>query len=243
MVTPRPLRAQAGRVTTPLTREVGRLLRSRRETAGWTQDRLARRAGTSQQCLSRIERGSAAARLDTVERLFATLGWQLRVDLRQCADEETPDQPGEIDDEARASVMGRFEWYLGKARGTPYVIEGELGALLQGVPLETDTLSIAVAEEEMDRLADWILTTPPCLRWNTAWDDWGGNHPDPRRPGAMRWKLGIGELKVNVVPQLPRPVPVRVGNTEYPVRPLDQIVGSDPEVARILERRHARSTT
>ena len=80
------------------------------------------------------------------------------------------------------------------------------------VPLKTDNLTIAVAEAELDRLT--------------------------RRPGAMRWKLGLGELYVNVLAQLPEPVPIRVGDTEYPVRPLDQIVASDPSVARVLDRVH-----
>ncbi len=225
-------------MTTRLAREIGRLLRNEREKRDWTQRRLAREANTAQQYLSRIERGTVAARLDTIERLFAVLGWQPRFGL-EILDDELGDQiarVGQVDDQTRVSAMWHFQWYLGKSRGLPYVVEGQLGALLHGVPLETETLSIAVAEADLDRLADWILTTPPCLRWNEKWEDYGGNHPDPRRPGAMRWKLGIGDLRVNLVPQLPEPVRIRVGDADYPVRPLDQIADADPGVARVIAR-------
>ncbi|OLB81724.1 MAG: hypothetical protein AUI14_02465 [Actinobacteria bacterium 13_2_20CM_2_71_6] len=58
-----------------LTEEIGRALRMRREKAGWSQGKLARVAGTSQQCVSRIERGRQAPGTETLERLFAVLGW------------------------------------------------------------------------------------------------------------------------------------------------------------------------
>lgn len=52
----------------------------------------------------------------------------------------------------------------------------------------------------------------------------------------MRWKLSIGDLRVTLVPQLPQPVLIRVGDREYPVRRLDQIIEADPAVARVLAR-------
>lgn len=147
--------AQYAIMSSQLAIELGRLLRNRREKAGWTQHRLAREAGTSQQHLSRVERGDQAAGLGTVDRLFTVLGWRVHVDLAVLDDEldDRIDRIGEIDDAAKVSAMWVFQWYLDKAAGLPYVIEGELGALLHGVPLRTGTLSISVAEQDLDVLA------------------------------------------------------------------------------------------
>lgn len=54
--------------------EVARLVRSRREAHGLSQARLARRAGTSQAAISRLERGELSPTLATLERLLGALG-------------------------------------------------------------------------------------------------------------------------------------------------------------------------
>jgi transcriptional regulator with XRE-family HTH domain len=57
------------------------LLLQARKAAGLTQRELARRAGTSQSVIARIERGQASPSLDTLRRLLAAAGFELRIDL------------------------------------------------------------------------------------------------------------------------------------------------------------------
>jgi len=62
---------------------VGRLLKETRERHGLSQRRLARRAGTTQAVVSRIEQGRASPSVDTLERLLAAMGWELDLGLRR----------------------------------------------------------------------------------------------------------------------------------------------------------------
>jgi transcriptional regulator with XRE-family HTH domain len=61
----------------------GDLLRQTRERHGLSQRRLARRAGTTQAVISRIERGLASPSTDTVQRLLAAMGWELDMRVRR----------------------------------------------------------------------------------------------------------------------------------------------------------------
>ena len=61
----------------------GRLLAQARRRGGLTQRELARRAGTSQSVIARIERGQTSPGAETLERLLGEAGFQLRVELRQ----------------------------------------------------------------------------------------------------------------------------------------------------------------
>jgi transcriptional regulator with XRE-family HTH domain len=55
-------------------REVGEALAAARKESGMSQRDLARRAGTAQSLVARIERGQANPTIDTLERLFAAVG-------------------------------------------------------------------------------------------------------------------------------------------------------------------------
>jgi len=57
------------------------LLSRARATAGLTQRELAKRARTSQSVIARIERGQASPSLDTLARLLAAAGFELRAEL------------------------------------------------------------------------------------------------------------------------------------------------------------------
>lgn len=58
---------------------VSDLIRDARQRHGLDQRALARRAGTSQAQISRIERGETSPTVETVERLLASLGEELRL--------------------------------------------------------------------------------------------------------------------------------------------------------------------
>jgi transcriptional regulator with XRE-family HTH domain len=60
--------------------QAGRLLREGRETQGLSQRRLAVRAGTSQDAISRIERGTEAPTLERFAQLMLAMG--LRAEMR-----------------------------------------------------------------------------------------------------------------------------------------------------------------
>lgn len=62
-----------------IAREIGRVVRATRTTMGWSQTRLARRAGTSQSSVSRIEATDAGLALGTMFDLIDALG--IRIDL------------------------------------------------------------------------------------------------------------------------------------------------------------------
>lgn len=58
------------------------LVREARGRAKLTQRELARRAGTSQSVVARIERGQVSPSAGTLERLLREAGFRLRVELR-----------------------------------------------------------------------------------------------------------------------------------------------------------------
>lgn len=58
----------------------GELIKSRRRHHGISQHSLALRAATDQAAVSRIERGDVSPSIETVERLLAAMGEQLRLE-------------------------------------------------------------------------------------------------------------------------------------------------------------------
>jgi transcriptional regulator with XRE-family HTH domain len=63
-----------------LLMQPGPFLRERRLVNGLSQAQLARRAGTSQPFLSQIETGEKSPTVDTLSRLLAVMGEQLRLE-------------------------------------------------------------------------------------------------------------------------------------------------------------------
>ena len=55
------------------------IVKEARQRAGLTQRELARRAGTSQAAIGRIERGRQSPSLETVQRLLRACGLELRL--------------------------------------------------------------------------------------------------------------------------------------------------------------------
>lgn len=65
--------------------EVGESIRAARESAGISQRELARRMGTSQASVGRLESGSVAATLATLQRAALALGLEIEVKLQRSA--------------------------------------------------------------------------------------------------------------------------------------------------------------
>jgi len=66
----------------PTTNAAARLLASARRSTGLTQRELARRAGTSQSVVARIECGAASPSWRTLEHLLRSAGFELDAVLR-----------------------------------------------------------------------------------------------------------------------------------------------------------------
>ena len=66
-----------------MRRHPGELLREARTRHGLDQRTLARRAGTSQVQISRIERGQTSPTVETLARLLAVMGERLVLDSEQ----------------------------------------------------------------------------------------------------------------------------------------------------------------
>ena len=64
-----------------MSSEFGMLIRDARLRAGVSQASLARRAGTSQAAVSRIERGLEQPSPERIEALLASLGLRMRIEL------------------------------------------------------------------------------------------------------------------------------------------------------------------
>jgi transcriptional regulator with XRE-family HTH domain len=69
----------------------GKLVRATRERHGLTQARLALRAGTSQNAVSRVERDEISSSMDTIQRLLAAMGERLELSVRRIDGDFDPD--------------------------------------------------------------------------------------------------------------------------------------------------------
>jgi ribosome-binding protein aMBF1 (putative translation factor) len=68
-----------------LAAEVGERIHDAREAAGISQRELARRMGTSQAAINRLESGGVGATLTTLQRVATALGLEVNVELRPTA--------------------------------------------------------------------------------------------------------------------------------------------------------------
>jgi ribosome-binding protein aMBF1 (putative translation factor) len=68
-----------------LAAEVGERVHAARETGGLSQRELARRMGTSQAAIDRLESGGVGATLTTLQRVATALGFEVNVELKPTA--------------------------------------------------------------------------------------------------------------------------------------------------------------
>jgi transcriptional regulator with XRE-family HTH domain len=101
--------------------EVGKAIRAARRRHGVSQRQLAYRTRSSQQSISRIERGLVSPTLATVERIAAALGEELHVEMRP---REVPFEDAQLYESVRTPLPRRFElavsWnrFAGEIAGT-----------------------------------------------------------------------------------------------------------------------------
>lgn len=177
---------------------------------------------------------------ELVERMFAVLGLRLRLDV-----EPADSHLDTAIERVRADLAGLQEYWVSNWRSLlwwaptphlPVVVDGELAALLQGVPIPVNRVDLVVAERDLDRLADWIARLPNKLRYRERVRDFDSFDNDPRQPGPLWWRTALAQLRVRLMAELPTPVIVRSGEHDVPVRPLADVERDNPDVARVLRR-------
>jgi transcriptional regulator with XRE-family HTH domain len=209
-----------------------------------SQARAAQHLDASQQWISQIERGMIAPTTDAIERLFAIFDLKVILDVeptgteRDALDDEI-DEVATLSDDERLAVVDSFRDAFDELAHIPWVLSGRLGAFVQGAPVRVVRLDLAVAEPDLDLLAQ-VFDSRKCDRWNDRLMDYYGAPVHPRLPGPMRWLFGPNELRLEVADRLPPSITVAVAGRYLPVRPLADIESRHPRIARLMSRARTR---
>jgi transcriptional regulator with XRE-family HTH domain len=96
------------------TTSIGTLLRDARQRSGISQRSLARRAGTSQAAISRIERGLEQPTFERLSQILAGLGWRPVIELEPIAAHDA--EPRRLYQAAREPLAARLDDGLSLSR-------------------------------------------------------------------------------------------------------------------------------
>ena len=217
---------------------VGRLLQARRVRAHLTQGVLADRAGKTQQWVSRVERGQVDLRLSDVETLLAATGARLVVQVASGA--ASADDPDLV---AEADMLGELEAFADqyayvwrKFAAVPYLVSGRLAALAQGLPVRPQWVDLLVAEPDL-AAANAAMVWLNAVRWSDVNQDYTIYDLTLEAAFPRRFLMRNGlQLRIDVVPETPRGIGVRVGELILQVVPLVWLVAEDPDVGELAGR-------
>jgi transcriptional regulator with XRE-family HTH domain len=233
-----------------LADQVGRLLQAARAKARMTQSRLAEHAGSTQQWVSKVERGVVDVRLSDAERLFEAARVRLVVQAVRPCEKATadPDLLGGCDATAdgQAAVLARelsaFSHVLRLFTSVGFVVGGRFAALAQDVPVRPYRLDLIIAEADVEAATD-ALAMASAMRWSDRLQDFALFDVDVSRPGARRWRAaGLFELSIDVVPELPAQLIVATRDRTLPVVPLTVLLREDADVAELCGRLNASTS-
>jgi transcriptional regulator with XRE-family HTH domain len=224
-----------------LARRLGRLLRMERERANLTQQKLARRLGTAQANVARFEAGRGEPSTATVERYFDALGLQLKVEVEgRDEDLDASIEAATAGTDLSGYPLDMMMDYLGRTLDglgdVPYVFEGQLAAMIQGLPLVTGRIELVFAQHDLDAVATWVCDKWNWKRWIEKWREYGAVDVNPKRPGALRYRTPFCDVWLSLGAELPAALPIAVGERVVPVRPLADVEAADPQVARLASR-------
>ena len=227
----------AGEAITP-ARRLGRLLQAARIRSGMTQERLAELAGSTQQWVSRVERGRTDPRFGDAERLFAALGRRLVLQTAIARpDDLDPDRlPAAVVADETVSFAEMHSYVWRRFQSVPYLVGGRFAALCHGLPIRPLVLELVIADG--DRVAcDGALQWFGTVRWSDRHQDFTNYDTDLTSPGPLRFRTGAGfELRFAVVAELPEPVLIEIAGRTIPVLPLPDLLRTDLEVATLAAR-------
>ena len=108
----------------------------------------------------------------------------------------------------------------------PYLVDGALAAMVQGVPMATERIDLAFAARDVDAVTAWVREQGNWKRWEERWQDFGSADANltagrGRRCCARRAAAGLR---------------VAVGDEIVPVRELADVEAADPQIARLATR-------
>jgi transcriptional regulator with XRE-family HTH domain len=222
-----------------LNSRVGSLLRASRAQVRLSQERLAARAGTSQQWLSRVERGAVNLKLGDAERLFGVLGLRLAIATAAGGDELEVDPdlvPADNLAEELSMAVNMFGTVWRKFASVRYCVGGRLAALAQGLPVRPLRLDLVVAEPDVPA-ANAAMDLMNVSRWSERHQDFFAYGNDLDDGGPRRWSLGgLYELRIDVVSEAPASLSVMMEGRCFPVIPLVDLLRTDGDVAELARR-------
>lgn len=224
---------------------VGEFLKATRIRADILQRDVAAAAGISQAALSLYEAGKRTPKIETVEKILAAMGLQLRWEAEPLwaeVDREIAAMSELSMDDRVLKLRVMMPQLLDDLGGYDPLLDGSCAALLQGAPVPAKGLEIAVPEHDFDRFADAIADARSLSRWSDAWKRFGSVDRDPRvEGGPMHWDGVFGQVRARVIPSAPAAhLTLTVDGCSVRVRPLVDIESDDPWVARVLARMRDR---
>jgi transcriptional regulator with XRE-family HTH domain len=204
-----------------------------------TQGRLAERVGTSQQWISRVERGGVDLRLTDAERLIAAVGKRLLVQAVPAGDDRSddPDLVAEADmPRELEQFVQEFGYVWRRFRPVPYVVGGRLAALAQGLPVRPLWLDLVITESDLPA-ANAAMAWLNAARWSEVNQDYTNYDCDLDRPWPRRFRLNNGlDLRVQIVTGAVSVTRVTVDGQTLPVVALGVLLRDDPDVAELAAR-------
>jgi transcriptional regulator with XRE-family HTH domain len=217
-----------------LSTHIGGLLQRHRLAAARSRADLARAAGTTPTMVGHAERGRAKIDLDLVQSLFAGLALRLRVGVEVVG----ADLDAELDRLALhppANRLIEWDWALEQLHPLRPVVDGAVAALLHGVPLPAEALDLVLTHDQAPALGGWLLRHN-AMRWIERRGGFGAGNPDPAVPGPLYWRVGVCDIRVQVVRDLPAYLEIGRGDLVHRVRPLAELELTDPATAGLLCR-------
>jgi transcriptional regulator with XRE-family HTH domain len=219
---------------------LGTRLRSLREERGWVIALPAEKIGIDASNLSAYERGRRVPTMATLARILEPFGLQFAIEFEPLFADLDP-----ILDEARRTPPKQMlrrrawlRWVLVETASVGVVVTGSAALLLHGIEVPVRCCDVAMTPDGMERLAAAVRRLSGD-RWSGPWG-FGFAEQDPREPGPLWWSVGHGQLKVEVVEELPRSVKLRVGKQTVRVVPLHHLQVTDRAAARLVARARQR---
>lgn len=171
-----------------------------------------------------------------LERLFAAMEVQLAL-VVEPLDAHLDARIAELTSQPVADRIADTELHrvMDALHDIPYVLTGRTAALVQGAPVPTGAVEIALRWSDADRFTAW-LTRTYAKRWHAQWQVFGYLSVDPRNPGEHRWDTVAGEIMASMCDEPPERIEVRHGDRSYPVVPLAEIEITDAATADLLRR-------
>ncbi|MFV2099917.1 hypothetical protein [Micromonospora sp. LOL_024] len=133
----------------------------------------------------------------------------------------------------------RLDRLLTSLGDLPYLLTGCTAAILQGAPVPSEAVEIAVRWRDSAAFTRW-LNSVYAQRWSARWGEWGGLHPEPEEPGEHRWRTRHGVNRAAMSDEPPEPIEIRHGERIYRAVPLIEVELTDRRAAELLDRYRRR---